>query len=216
MLLLLVKADGEQRCACIRAKADALKAGDLCVADIAGRHRFCKIRAVFRENAGNVPEPTPRCAFVRAATADDFVRREANRDLAGMAMKAFDVETAGAPQKPHAVSACFDVLRKQLRIVYHADRPFDTRRVESALRRRFGSEVAARQAGIRDEVASLGSIGPCGRPVCCACALADVRNVGVNVRMAKRQNVSLNPASLNGQCDRLKCCLGFEDEGAEP
>ncbi len=214
MVFLLVKADGERGCVCVRADTDALKAGDLCVAEIAGRRRFCTVRAVFRTGASGALPPTPRCSFARAGTADDVVRRKANRDLASLAMKAFDTETAGAPQKPYAVNASFDESRKQLRIVYHADRPFDPRRVAAALRRRFGAEVDARQAGIRDEVASLGSIGPCGCPVCCACGLADVRNINVNVRMAKRQNVALNPANLNGQCGRFKCCLGFEDDSA--
>lgn len=213
MVHVLVKADGESGCVAVRAETDALKAGDLCVAEVAGRRRFGTVRAVFRADAPGALPPTPRCAFVRAGTAEDAARRKANRDLAEVAMKSFDTETAGAPQRPHAVCADFDEPRKHLRIVYHADRPFDTRRVVAALRRRFGAEIDARQAGIRDEVASLGSIGPCGCPVCCARALADVRNVNVNVRMAKRQNVALNPANLNGQCGRLKCCLGFEDDG---
>ena len=165
----------------------------------------------------SIPRPECPCPRPPCAAADDAVRRETNRKLADAAMRAFDAETSGAPQRPYAIAATFaSEPRRQLRLLYHADRPFDTRRTEATLRRRFGADVVLRQAGIRDEVAALGSIGPCGRPVCCACALTPAGASGVNLRMAKRQNVALNPVSLNGQCDRLKCCLGFEDDGDEP
>ena len=217
--LLLIHADGVRPCACVRAP-EALAAGALCVAEAAGRQRFCVVRAAFPEGRA-APAPTPGWTFARAATADDAGRRATNAQLAEAAMKAFDAETAGAPQKPYAIGAAFDAPRRHLRLVFHADRPFDTRRVAASLRRRFGAEVEARQAGIRDEVAALGAIGPCGCPVCCARALVPSGAGGVNVRMAKRQNVALTPANLNGYCGRLKCCLGFEDaggpaEGAEP
>ena len=213
MVMILVKADGVRACACLKADADELKAGDLCVAEVAGRRRFCIVRAAF-PCGDNAPPPSPGCTFVRVATEDDVARRETNLRLAETALKAFDTASAGAPQKPYAIAAWFDEPRRHLLVLYHADHPFDARRVEMSLRRRFGAEVSARQVGIRDEVAAVGMIGPCGCPVCCARALATAGAANVNLKMAKRQNVSLNPASLNGQCDRLRCCLGFEDEEA--
>ena len=209
--MILVKADGVRACACVKAEGDGLRAGDLCVAEIAGRRRFCTVRAVFPDNGG-APPPTKDCAFVRGATEDDVARRETNVNLAKTAMKAFDTESAGAPQRPYAINAWFDEPRRHLLVLYHADRQFDARRIEMSLRRRFGAEVSVRQIGIRDEVAAVGSVGPCGCPVCCARGLVTARAANVNVKMAKRQNISLNPANLNGQCDRLKCCLIFEDE----
>jgi cell fate regulator YaaT (PSP1 superfamily) len=210
--MVLVKADGVRACACVKAEADGLKAGDLCVADVAGRRRFCVARAVF-PCGESAPPPSKDCAFVRVATADDAARRETNLRLAKTALKAFDTESAGAPQRPYAISAWFDEPRRHLLVLYHADHPFDARRIEMSLRRRFGAEVAVRQIGIRDEVAAVGSVGPCGCPVCCARALVPAGAANVNVKMAKRQNISLNPANLNGQCDRLKCCLVFENYG---
>ncbi len=209
--MLLVKADGVRACACVKAEADGIKAGDLCVAEVAGHRRFCIVRAVFPHDE-TAPSPSKDCAFIRTATADDASRRETNLNLAKTAMKAFDTECAGAPQRPYAVNAWFDEPRRHLLVLFHADHQFDTRRIVMSLRRRFGADVSVQQIGIRAEVAAVGSVGPCGCPVCCARALVDAGAANVNVKMAKRQNISLNPASLNGQCDRLKCCLVFENE----
>ncbi len=209
--MLLVKADGVRACACVKAEVNGLKAGDLCVAEVAGHRRFCFVRAVFpcEETA---PPPSKDCAFIRVATADDASRREMNLHLAQKALKTFDTECAGAPQRPYAINAWFDEPRRHLLVLFHADHQFDTRRIVMSLRRRFGADVSVQQVGIRGEVAAVGSIGPCGCPVCCARALVEAGAANVNVKMAKRQNISLNPANLNGQCDRLKCCLVFESE----
>ncbi len=206
---ILLKPDGVRNCVCVKADAAGLKTGDVCLAAVAGRKRFCTVRAVL---ACAIP-PTAGASFIRAATDDDLSRREMNNRLAQTAMRAFDTESAGAPQRPYAIEAHFDEPRKHLVLIFHADRPFDARRMEMSLGRRFGADVEARQVGIREEFAVLGSIGPCGCPVCCARVMRSPDAVGVNLRMAKRQNISLNPASLNGQCDRLKCCLGFEEGG---
>lgn len=188
----------------------AVSVGTLCVAEIEGVQRYCHVENVLSAATQPSPPCARECRFVRIATEADASRRETNNRLAANAMKAFDTENAGAPQKPYAVAAYFNVDRTRLYLLYHADHPFDTRRSESSLHRRFGAEVSARQIGIRDEVASIGSIGPCGRPVCCAHWLKSANSLNVNVRMAKKQNVSLNPTSLNGYCEKIKCCLGFE------
>lgn len=213
MFVFLVHADGLRTCLCVTAGQDVadLKVNDLCVAEIDGRRRYCTVCAVL-PNGGARHAPAANCRILRVATEEDKARRETNRKLAEAAIKAFDTENAGAPQKPYAICAHFDEPRKHLDLLYHADRPFDARRTETSLRRRYNADVTVRQVGIRDEVAAIGSIGPCGRPVCCAHWLESVSSLNLNVRMAKKQNISLNPTSLNGQCDKLKCCLSFELE----
>lgn len=74
----------------------------------------------------------------------------------------------------------------------------------------FHMRVELRQVGVRDEAAIQGGLGSCGRPFCCATFLD--RFESVNVRMAKNQGLSLNPANISGACGRLKCCLRYEDE----
>lgn len=65
-----------------------------------------------------------------------------------------------------------------------------------------------RQIGVRDEAKTLGGIGPCGRMLCCSTHLVDFEPV--SVKMAKEQNIALNPAKLSGICGRLMCCLTYE------
>lgn len=208
-MLLLVKVDDSPRRNVVEADK-AVPVGGICVVEADGMQRYCLVESVLSSDSETSPMRTSDCRFVRVASEEDKSRRETNARLSANAMKAFDTENAGAPQKPYAVAAFFDVNRTKLVLLYHADRPFDARRSENSLHRRFGANVVARQIGIRDEVATIGSIGPCGRPCCCAHWLKSASTLNVNVRMAKRQNVSLNPTSLNGYCEKFKCCLGFE------
>ena len=74
----------------------------------------------------------------------------------------------------------------------------------------FRTRIELRQVGVRDEAKLLGGIGCCGRPLCCASFLGDF--VPVSIRMAKEQNLSLNPAKISGICGRLMCCLKYEND----
>ena len=181
-----------------------VRVGADCVVQTAGGPEFCRIRLVLDEAAGGPPAGP----VLRLATAEDQARERTNRALAEEAIRLFDAEVAAAPQGVHAVSARFNLDRSRLALLYHANQRFDARRAAAALNRRYRSAVEARQIGIRDETATLGGIGSCGRAVCCATWLRAFRPV--NVRMAKAQDLSLNPAAINGCCGRLKCCLRYE------
>ena len=73
----------------------------------------------------------------------------------------------------------------------------------------FRTRIELRQIGVRDEARMVGGIGSCGRPLCCASWLGDFEPV--SIRMAKNQNLSLNPTKISGSCGRLMCCLKYED-----
>ena len=73
----------------------------------------------------------------------------------------------------------------------------------------FRTRIELRQIGVRDEAKMLGGIGSCGRPLCCSTFLGDFEPV--SIRMAKDQNLSLNPAKISGICGRLMCCLKYEN-----
>ena len=77
----------------------------------------------------------------------------------------------------------------------------------------FRTRIELRQIGVRDEARSLGGFGACGRPLCCAEFLSDF--VPVSIKMAKEQNLSLNPTKISGVCGRLMCCLKYEEEAYE-
>ena len=74
----------------------------------------------------------------------------------------------------------------------------------------FRTRIELRQIGVRDEAKMLGGLGPCGRVLCCRSFLGEFEPV--SIRMAKEQNLSLNPAKISGLCGRLMCCLKYESE----
>ena len=74
----------------------------------------------------------------------------------------------------------------------------------------FKAKIELRQVGIRDEAKLVGGLGPCGREVCCKNFLQDFEKV--SIKMAKNQNLSLNPANISGLCNRLMCCLAYEND----
>ena len=77
----------------------------------------------------------------------------------------------------------------------------------------FKMRIELRQIGVRDEAKMLGGLGSCGRPICCGAFLGDFQPV--SIKMAKEQNLSLNPTKISGQCGRLMCCLKYEQETYE-
>ena len=77
----------------------------------------------------------------------------------------------------------------------------------------FHTRIELRQIGVRDEAKMLGGLGPCGRPICCGAFLGDFQPV--SIKMAKEQNLSLNPTKISGVCGRLMCCLKYEEDNYE-
>jgi len=96
---------------------------------------------------------------------------------------------------------------------FTADGRIDFRELVKDLASVFKTRIELRQIGVRDETKIVGGIGICGRPLCCHSYLADF--VPVSIKMAKEQNLSLNPAKISGVCGRLMCCLKNEEETYE-
>lgn len=92
---------------------------------------------------------------------------------------------------------------------FSADGRVDFRELVKDLAGHFRMRIELRQIGVRDEAKMLGGIGICGRPLCCSKWLHDFQTV--SIKMAKQQNLSLNPAKISGACGRLMCCLNFEN-----
>ncbi|MFC2172991.1 stage 0 sporulation family protein [Acidobacteriota bacterium] len=93
---------------------------------------------------------------------------------------------------------------------FTADGRVDFRELVKDLAQRFHTRIEMRQIGVRDEAKMLGGFGPCGYHLCCASFLREF--APVSIKMAKKQNLSLNPAKISGICGRLMCCLTFEHE----
>lgn len=93
---------------------------------------------------------------------------------------------------------------------FTADGRVDFRELVKDLAHTFHTRIEMRQIGVRDEAKMVGGIGICGRELCCSSFLRDFEPV--SVKMAKEQNLALNPTKISGQCGRLLCCLGYEFE----
>jgi len=104
----------------------------------------------------------------------------------------------------------FTLDGKSATVYFTADGRIDFRKLVRDLSGRFSSKVKMVQVGARDEAGLIGGIGPCGQTLCCSTWLKDFK--AISIQMAKRQNLSLNPSKISGQCGRLLCCLAYEDD----
>lgn len=107
------------------------------------------------------------------------------------------------------IDANYTFERDQLMFRFLADKRVDFRELARDLAAIYKTRIELRQVGVRDRAREIGGIGPCGRSFCCSNSLCDFDSVSIN--MAKNQNLSLNPAKINGVCGRLLCCLRYED-----
>src|SRR5215831_10513422 len=99
-------------------------------------------------------------------------------------------------------------------VYYTSETRIDYRRLVSDLAQKHPVRIEMRQVGPRDETRMRGGIGPCGLTLCCSTFLKSFHPV--TIKMAKNQNLSLNPSKISGMCGRLMCCLAYEDEGPPP
>lgn len=100
--------------------------------------------------------------------------------------------------------------RSKLIINYTAEERVDFRELIKILGTKYKTRIEMRQIGNRDETKMIGALGICGRVTCCKSFLSDFDKV--SIKMAKNQNISLNPSKINGMCGRLLCCFKYEDE----
>jgi len=152
----------------------------------------------------------PGFRVLRKQTADDEVQVEANVALALKARQAFQLSVRYEKTPVKVLHTRFSFGRERLFIRYSAALAVDLRRFVSQIQRDYKTLVDLWQVSARDEAALVGCVGICGRAACC-CAWAH-QPLPVNTRMAKVQDVPLNPATVNGRCGRLKCCLAYEAE----
>ena len=103
--------------------------------------------------------------------------------------------------------------KNKLLFYFTADGRIDFRELVKDLASIFRTRIELRQIGVRDETKLIGGIGICGRPLCCHTYLSDF--APVSIKMAKEQNLSLNPSKISGVCGRLMCCLKNEEEAYE-
>lgn len=152
----------------------------------------------------------PLKQVLRKATEEDDQQVQANRDKE---KKAYEVAVEKIavhqlPMKLINVEQTFD--GNKIIFYFTADGRIDFRELVKDLAAVFRTRIELRQIGVRDEAKMVGGLGCCGRELCCASWLADF--APVSIRMAKEQNLSLNPTKISGICGRLMCCLKYEND----
>lgn len=104
----------------------------------------------------------------------------------------------------------YSLDKRDLIIFFEADGRVDFRELLKGLNSRYRARIELRQVGARDAAKMIGGIGPCGLIMCCSSFKNNFENV--SIRMAKNQNLSLNPSSISGSCGKLLCCIKYENE----
>ena len=152
----------------------------------------------------------PLKKIIRVATNKDKKQHEENKEKEKEALKICEkkIKEHGLDMKLTDVEYKFD--RSKLLFFFKADGRIDFRDLVKDLAAIFKTRIELRQIGVRDEVKNLGGNGMCGRELCCCSFLGNFETV--SIKMAKEQNISLNPSKISGNCGRLMCCLKYEQE----
>lgn len=152
-------------------------------------------------------QDSPRRLLRRATREDVAMRfRHERREREAHQFCGLKVRELGLSMKLTKVEQAFDGSR--IIFYYTAEERVDFRELVRELAAHFRMRIEMRQIGVRDEAKMLGGYGPCGQPLCCSTWLTSFDPV--TIKMAKQQNLSLNPSRLSGMCGRLKCCLRYE------
>ncbi len=156
---------------------------------------------------------SPLKPVIRIATEEDEAVVEKNREKEKEAFAICKEKILKHELDMKLVGAEYTFDGNKLLFYFTADGRIDFRELVKDLAAVFRTRIELRQIGVRDETKILGGVGICGRPLCCATYLSDF--VPVSIKMAKEQNLSLNPTKISGVCGRLMCCLKNEQETYE-
>ncbi len=155
----------------------------------------------------------PLKPVIRIATDEDEKTIEKNKEKEKEAFEICKEKIQKHGLEMKLVNAEYTFDNNKLLFYFTADGRIDFRELVKDLAAVFRTRIELRQIGVRDETKILGGIGVCGRPLCCKTYLADF--VPVSIKMAKEQNLSLNPTKISGVCGRLMCCLKNEQDTYE-
>jgi cell fate regulator YaaT (PSP1 superfamily) len=155
----------------------------------------------------------PLKKVMRSATQEDVLKDQDNKakekDAFNICLN--KIADHGLPMKLIDVEYTFD--NSKIIFYFVADGRIDFRELVKDLASIFRTRIELRQIGVRDESKFIGGLGPCGRSMCCSSFLGDFEPV--SIKMAKEQNLSLNPTKISGVCGRLMCCLNYEQNTYE-
>lgn len=189
----------------------ALETGDKVIVETV---RGTEMGEIVIPNKEVAPDPSRELKkVIRKATEEDMHRAQENRkkEEAAMVTCQKKIDNHKLDMKLVDVEYTFD--NSKIVFYFTADGRVDFRELVKDLASVFRTRIELRQIGVRDESKMLGGLGICGRPFCCASFLGEFQPV--SIKMAKEQGLSLNPSKISGTCDRLMCCLKYEQPAYE-
>ena len=189
-----------------------LKAGDKVIVETARGVEFGSVVTGIKE----VPDDQisqPLKPVIRIATQDDVRREAKNREKEKEAFKICQEKIRKHGLEMKLIDAEYTFDNNKVLFYFTADGRIDFRELVKDLASVFRTRIELRQIGVRDETKIRGGIGICGRPLCCHTYLTEF--APVSIKMAKEQNLSLNPTKISGVCGRLMCWLTNEEETYE-
>ncbi|MBQ7657260.1 MAG: stage 0 sporulation family protein [Clostridia bacterium] len=155
----------------------------------------------------------PLKKVIRIASAEDAQHDAENREKEKEALAICQKKVQEHKLQMKLVGCEYTFDNSKILFYFTSDKRVDFRALVKDLAAAFHTRIELRQIGVRDEAKMMGGLGMCGRPVCCAQFLGDFQPV--SIKMAKEQNLSLNPTKISGICGRLMCCLKYEEDHYE-
>ena len=205
--IVLLHAEGIQGFFCADSNNIEMKKGDYCVYSIYGEELFAEVlepptETLFICNSQSIRR------IIRLASQKEVETIKSSARIENEAMK-FCIERVRARDlKMKMVKVKNNLKDHKIIFYYTAESRVDFRELVKDLAARFRTRIEMKQIGVRDEAKLLTGCGTCGRNFCCSGFLENF--APISIRMAKQQNINLNPAKISGICGRLLCCLGFE------
>lgn len=206
--IVTVEIEPGEHVECVSPSGLAVHAGERCIIRVDRVLDTGVIKSV-EDIEGSMPAES-RAEVQRCMTLQDQARIRENQVRDKMAMESCRSEIASRQLQVRLVRVRYSFDRNRLTIQYSSDERVDMREFIQALSSQLHTQIELRQIGVRDEAGLIGGIAPCGRSLCCCTWLK--RFEAVNVKMAKNQQLSLNPVTMSGMCGRLKCCLRYEND----
>jgi len=187
----------------------SLKAGDKVIVETSRGQEFGIV--VTEEAEMNTEElASPLKDIIRIASDEDIEKHEKNLERRDDAMRKCQDKINEHGLEMKLIDAEYTFDNNKIVFYFTADGRVDFRELVKDLASMFRMRIELRQIGVRDEAKMLGGVGNCGRGLCCHTWMKDFDPV--SIKMAKTQNLSLNPTKISGICGRLMCCLKFENE----
>ena len=189
-----------------------IKMGDHVIVETARGIEFGEVVLGVREvDEKKVIQPLK--SVIRMATKNDEELERKNKEKEHEAFQICQEKIRKHELQMKLIDAEYTFDNNKLLFYFTADGRIDFRELVKDLAAVFKTRIELRQIGVRDETKILGGVGICGRPLCCHSYLSEF--IPVSIKMAKEQNLSLNPTKISGVCGRLMCCLKNEEETYE-